>query len=39
MQEEVQYQAVEDLYRLLQLLADCSDHRRENFHDARGTKP
>lgn len=37
-QAEIQHQAVEDVYRLLQLLANRRHHRREDFHDARRTE-
>ena len=34
MQEKIQHQAMEDFYGLLQLLANCCYHRRENLHNA-----
>ena len=33
-QTQIQYQTVENLYRLFQLLANCRHHRREDFHNA-----
>lgn len=38
MQEEVQYQAVEDVHRLFQLFAHRCHNRREDFHNARRTE-
>lgn len=38
-QETVQYQAMEDVHRLFQLLAYRSDHRREDLHNARWFEP
>ena len=34
-QASVQYQIMEDLYRLFQLFADRGDHRREDIYHAR----
>lgn len=38
-QAPIQHQALEDVHRLLQLLAHCRDHRREDIHDARWSQP
>jgi diadenosine tetraphosphatase ApaH/serine/threonine PP2A family protein phosphatase len=39
MQEALQHQAMEDIHGLLQLLADCRHHRREDLHHARWLEP
>lgn len=38
-QETLQHQAMEDVHRLLQLLAYCCHYRREDLHHARWSQP
>jgi len=38
-QTKIQHQAVEDVYRLLQLPTHCRHHRREDLHYARRSQP